>query len=836
MVNLPQPPELSAIPLKPVIIGIIVTVILLVLGYLGLSFQEQRQAQEFAEQQKKNQEVVDELARQVASGLAPIRAKLSKLATSDTVIKLMSSDVAARQEAAGKLADSIEGSLLLRLLPKGQTQSNRQESPPLTFASMDMLRVATESNKQIPVEIHLGGTANEHLVMIERVYLGEELVGFVHLSLSPRVVRDAIAKIAPQNGYLEVRQRAVSGPPVVLARHGSPETLNSTSLVSSVPGTAFLASYRSSSRSTGSSGVGWQIPAAVLAFLLVTAGLVRKRLSSKPKQTAMTVQYAGAIQAVLDGAHPGLEQLLPGGSGKFPEQNAAPSAPVEPVPSGLDLDFDLEEANLEDSSANQLVDHGPADLGIEVSEQISETTTEELATLVPTKIFRSYDIRGVVGESLTADGVYQIGRALGSEAHDRGQQTVVVARDGRNSSQELRDGLIEGLRDAGRDVLDIGLTPTPVLYFATAYLDSHSGVMVTGSHNPPEYNGLKIVLDGKTLSGEAIQAIRDRVESQNYTNGDGSVQSMEIIPDYIRRVGEEVPVTFDALKVVIDCANSVPGIVAPHILRSIGHDVIELFCDVDGNFPNHHPDPSQPENLAALIEAVLAEEADLGLAFDGDGDRLGVVDNKGNIIWPDKQLMLFARDVLKNNPGAKVIYDVKCSRSLPQDIEAHGGEAIMSRTGHSIIKNKMEEVGALLAGDLSGHIFFKDRWYGFDDAMYCAARLLEILVEADRPSADLFAELPGGEVTPEIRIALPEDQHQEFMKKILAAANFEHGEITTLDGLRVDFNDGWGLIRPSNTTPSIVLRFEGNDQAALDRITGEFRTLIKSVDQNLDFA
>ncbi|TDJ67303.1 MAG: phosphomannomutase/phosphoglucomutase [Proteobacteria bacterium] len=450
-------------------------------------------------------------------------------------------------------------------------------------------------------------------------------------------------------------------------------------------------------------------------------------------------------------------------------------------------------------------------------------------------IFRSYDIRGVVGETLTVEAVYQIGRAIGSEADARGQQTVITARDGRNSSQEIRDALIEGLRDSGRDVLDIGLTPTPVLYFATHHLDAHSGVMITGSHNPPEYNGLKIVLDGESLSGEAIQAIRERIEKDDFTVGEGTMQSTEIIPDYIRRISEEIPVTLgNALKVVVDCGNSVPGIVAPHILRAIGHDVIELYCEVDGNFPNHHPDPSQPENLEDLIQAVQDEDADIGLAFDGDGDRLGVVDTGGNIIWPDRQMILFARDVLSRNPGAKIIYDVKCSRLLADDIKKHGGEPIMARTGHSLIKRKMQETGALLGGEMSGHIFFKERWYGFDDALYAAARLLEILVNADGSPDQVFADLPGGVVTPELRLAMPENEHAKFMQQVVDAAEFDDGEVHTIDGLRVDFSDSWGLIRASNTTPCLVLRFEGDDDAALERVTNRFKDLLHKVDASLD--
>ena len=832
MVNIPTTPKLGTFPLKTVVIGLILLCLAIAAGMFAIDHIEAKKAEELQQEQDRYQKVTDGIALKIAQNLAPVRSQLAELAKQPEIADAFSKEPELRKSIAESLATDIDSLLLLRILGVDEPHISRTESPPLTFASIDMLRVAGKTNKLIPVELHLGGTDNEHIVMIERVFVGEELTGFLHLSLSPSIIREPVNNLDLKDGYLEVRQRSISGPPVVLARVGTPPGTQRASLVSKIPGTTFLASYRYGAEEKQSSAdlSSYALPVTALLLLLIVAGLLRSKLR-KPAALGgnLDVEYAGAIKAVLDGSNPGLEELLPGGSGEFPTQaKTEPTQPAEELPSGLDIDFDLEETQSTDE--NEIVDHGPPDLGIE----ISETTTEELATLVPTKIFRSYDIRGIVGESLTSDGVYQIGRALGTEAKELGEQTVVVGRDGRNSSPELREGLIEGLRDSGCDVLDVGLVPTPILYFATHYLDSHSGVMVTGSHNPPEYNGLKIVLDGQTLSGEAIQAIRARVETQDYASGEGKMQTMEIIPDYIRRVGEEVPVTFDALKVVVDCANSAPGIVAPHILRAIGHDVIELYCDVDGNFPNHHPDPSQPENLADLIEAVQQEDADIGLAFDGDGDRLGVVDNEGNIIWPDRQLMLFARDVLKNNAGAKVIHDVKCSTGLPQDIQAHGGEAIMSKSGHSIIKGMLEESGALLAGDLSGHIFFKDRWYGFDDALYAAARLLEILVEAERPSAEVFAELPGGVATPELHIPMAEENHQPFMDEVLKSANFDNAEITTLDGLRVDLANGWGLIRPSNTTPAIVLRFEGDDENALEAIKAQFRELLKNVDSSVE--
>jgi phosphomannomutase / phosphoglucomutase len=337
-------------------------------------------------------------------------------------------------------------------------------------------------------------------------------------------------------------------------------------------------------------------------------------------------------------------------------------------------------------------------------------------------------------------------------------------------------------------------------------------------------------LGGQALSGEAITAIRDRIKAGNFTQGTGDLLTTDILSDYIRRITEDIPAALSrSFKVVIDCGNGVPGAVAPQLLRALGHEVIELYCEVDGEFPNHHPDPSQPENLKDLIEMVKGQKADLGLAFDGDGDRLGVVDGMGNIIWPDQQMMLFAKDVLSRNPGQEIIFDVKCSNHLKHFIEAHGGKPTLWKTGHSLIKTKMKESGAPLAGEMSGHIFFKERWYGFDDALYAAARLLEILLKEKSTPTAVFAQLPSGIATPELRLAMPEQEHAPFMEALIKKASFEGAEIITVDGLRVDFRDGWGLIRPSNTTPYLILRFEADDQGALERIQEEFRRLLQAV-------
>ncbi|HEW98300.1 MAG TPA: phosphomannomutase/phosphoglucomutase [Beggiatoa sp.] len=448
-------------------------------------------------------------------------------------------------------------------------------------------------------------------------------------------------------------------------------------------------------------------------------------------------------------------------------------------------------------------------------------------------IFRAYDIRGIVGESLTEEIVTQVGQAIGSEAAARNRPQIVVARDGRLSGPNLIEALIEGLQAAGREVIDIGMMPTPVLYFATYYLKTGSGVMLTGSHNPPNYNGLKIMLGGETLSGEAIQALKTRIDNGDLITGSGFRHTTDIHHAYISHIHKEVKLA-RPFKVVVDSGNGVAGVVAPHLMQGLGCEVVKLFCEVDGHFPNHHPDPSMPENLEDLKKAVLAEGADLGLAFDGDGDRLGVVDAKGRIIWPDRQMILYATDLLKRHPGAQIIYDVKCTRHLANAIEQNGGKPKMWKTGHSFIKSEIKKSGALLGGEMSGHIFFKERWFGFDDALYTAARLLEILSQDSRTPEEVFAAIPDAVNTPELKLEMTEfGEHYKLMQKIRDTFHFEGAEIATIDGIRADFKDGWGLVRPSNTTPCLVIRFEADNQAALNRIQEEFRRQFLAIDSTL---
>jgi len=454
--------------------------------------------------------------------------------------------------------------------------------------------------------------------------------------------------------------------------------------------------------------------------------------------------------------------------------------------------------------------------------------------LITPTIFRAYDIRGVVDQDLTEAAARLIGQALAGQVQAAGLKQMAVGRDGRLSGPRLQQALMEGLLAGGCDVIDVGQVPTPVLYFATHHLATGCGVVVTGSHNPPDYNGLKMVVNGITLAESAIQQLRTDIETGQLPTGEGQLLGEDVLPAYRQRITNDI-VLGRALKIVVDCGNGVTGDVAPALLRELGCEVVELFTEVDGNFPNHHPDPSKPENLVDLIATVADHQADLGLAFDGDGDRVGVVTPTGDVIWPDRLMMMFARDLLQRNPGATILYDVKCTRHLPAVIAAAGGHPVMCRTGHSLVKAEMKAQKAALAGEMSGHIFFGERWYGFDDGLYGACRLLEIISKDSRPVQALFDELPNAVNTPELHIEMKEGEPHALIPKLVQSADFPDAEVATLDGIRVDFSDGFGLARASNTTPVMVLRFEGDDQAALERITGQFRELFQRVAPQVKF-
>lgn len=524
--------------------------------------------------------------------------------------------------------------------------------------------------------------------------------------------------------------------------------------------------------------------------------------------------YATAANASTD--HPG--------SGASQATAAAPSQPadlVDPLFQDadiLDIDFLDEDQDI---------------LGLE---QTPVMNTPHLAPKLPADIFRAYDIRGVVGTSLTAETAYWVGRAIGSESLAQGEPNVAVGRDGRLSGPELVQQLIQGLLDCGCTVSDVGMVPTPVVYYAANILSGKSAVMLTGSHNPPDYNGFKIVIAGDTLANEQIQALKTRIDNNDLASGVGSVEQVDVLERYFKQIRDDIALA-SPMKVVVDCGNGAAGVIAPQLIEALGCTVIPLFCEVDGNFPNHHPDPGKPENLVDLIAKVKAEKADLGLAFDGDGDRVGVVTNTGTMVYPDRLLMLFAKDVVSRNPGADIIFDVKCTRRLTPLISGYGGRPVMWKTGHSLIKKKMKETGALLAGEMSGHIFFKERWFGFDDGIYAAARLLEILSQEKRDAEQVFAAFPSDISTPEINIQVTEQSKFSIIDALQRDGTWGEANITTLDGVRVDYPKGWGLVRASNTTPVLVLRFEAESDDELERIKQVFRTQLQGVaaDLNLPF-
>jgi len=772
-------------------------------GGLWLYDQHQTRAEEARAQAL--EESASALARDIAALLkAPLEAV--DILVRDPLLLAALSDGQPTEALENRLASAIPGALRVRLIRRGQMQTDPAANPPFTYASLDLLLKAERGPGASGIEVHAAGTPEEHLELARRLPAEGTVEGFLHVSLDAGALREKLpALLTRQEVASATVQQSMNGvPPIVVARIGAPGSGTEVRINRPIAGTAWQLVLEPRD---GRIEVDYLRLVVLPMLVLLLLGLLVMEYRAR---RARAVQQAPAIAP----APP------------RPAQAASAVAQVPPVLAA-------------DESVRAETPLPPPETGADSLPAFEPPSPESEASapagVIAPGIFRSYDIRGVVGETLTADAVRLIGLAFGAEAAARGQKMVVVGRDGRHTSPELHAALVDGLRAVGRDVLDVGMVPSPVLYFASQYLATRTGVMVTGSHNPPEYNGLKLVLDGETLSGEAIQAIRRRIERGDWEElGRGDLQEMEIVPDYIRRVTEDIPVSLtSAFKIVVDCGNAVPGKIVPDILRALGHDVIELFCEVDGDFPNHHPDPSQPENLSDLIAMVAHEQADLGLAFDGDGDRLGVVDSAGGILWPDRQMMLFARHILKRHPGSKVVFDVKCSHLLAEDIRQAGGEPIMARSGHSLIRHTMQECGALLAGDLSGHLFFKDRWYGFDDAIYAAARLIEIIVDSGESSAEIFARLPAAHSTPELRVDLPEDQHAAFMQRLRTALDFPDGRLTEIDGIRVDFKDSWGLIRPSNTTPCLTLRFEGSDEGALALVQDRFRNLLHTVSPGL---
>ncbi|RMF16218.1 MAG: phosphomannomutase/phosphoglucomutase [Gammaproteobacteria bacterium] len=758
-------------------------------------------------------------------------------------------DSQAQTDAAGWVAGSLDGAVRAALFTKGSAARDFSEPVPVGFAALEMIRQAESGNTIWPEAF--SAQKKWFIQYAAPVRVEGEIRGVLIVFYDAKAVLD---RLSVQGGRFELLQKVdQSLQPFVAQGEGSGPVVSS-----GLSHPLWQVRFQPASVQAGAADmIGLAAGgAAGLVLLLLVWGLViprthrllqgemadleafiKVRLSGQGSRAMPTLRtalvndaltrIAGLIKAYTGQARPAASPKTsdagPRARETTPAREALPETDEEPLFQGID-DLDLDDTL--EGGVTSLQESEPI-----VDDDIMEIVEQERVE-VPPGIFRAYDIRGIVDETLTEDIVREIGRAIGSEGRDRGVSSICVGWDGRTSSPVLARALTEGLTSAGLDVIQVGQVPTPVLYFATHHLNTGSGVMVTGSHNPANYNGLKMVLGGETLAQDAIQALYRRIQTQNYAQGQGSVTERDVSADYIDVIVNDIAVAAP-LKVVVDAGNGVAGELGPRLLEELGCEVIPLYCEVDGSFPNHHPDPGKPENLQDLIRAVQENQADLGIAFDGDGDRIGVVTNAGKIIYPDRLLMLFARDVVSRNPGADIIFDVKCTRRLNPLISGYGGRPIMWKTGHSLIKAKMKETGALLAGEMSGHIFFKERWYGFDDGLYSAARLLEILGIDDRTSDDVFADFPEDVSTPEINVQVSEDTKFELIERLAALTDWGDGNVSTIDGIRVDYADGWGLCRASNTTPVLVLRFEADNEEALERIRSLFRARLLQVAPSL---
>jgi phosphomannomutase/phosphoglucomutase len=661
------------------------------------------------------------------------------------------------------------------------------------YAKADILAEARESEGPARVQVHGCGDAL-CLAFARPIRNGDQVAGFMYALLPLQDIRAQLEANTVASGRLELRQgKSLSTGGTVIRLGDNEFASEEADVIEPIPGSLLAIATR--------------VP--TLFRLGAIFGLFGERGS-----LSLLLQGLVALGAIA-----GLvvyRRRLSGGAPGEPEVSLEerPRATME---------------QLQQKLAANAAASAPA---VVVEEARPEPTTTAAAGALDRSMFRAYDIRGIVDSNLTPGTAQLIGHAIGSVVREQGMTDVVVARDGRLSGPELSQALIRGLRSAGCNVIDIGAAPTPVLYFATYHLNTGNGVMVTGSHNPPNYNGFKIMVGGQTLAEDAIQDIFARIVEGRLAHGSGGVSAVDVKADYIERITSDVQ-AMRRLKVVVDAGNGIAGAFAPAVLEGIGCEVMPLYCEVDGRFPNHHPDPSDPHNLEDVKIAIKQYSADLGVAFDGDGDRLGVVTKSGEIIYPDRTLMLFAEDVLTRNPGAAIIYDVKCTGQLSEHILRNGGSPVMWKTGHSLIKAKMREEDSALAGEMSGHFFFGERWYGFDDGIYAAARLMEILAQRDEEPEAVFATLPKGVSTPELKIEMAEGEHYAFIERFREKAKFPGAKVTTIDGVRADYKDGFGLVRCSNTTPCLVLRFDALNKIGLDRIQDSFRGQLLALDPNL---
>lgn len=743
----------------------------------------------------------------------------------DLVALFGEGDAAALKAEQGRLTRLVPDALQIRLLPVGVSEPDTELSPNLGYASLQLIRQAEQHAGVLPAQVH-GSNADQHIAIAVgvRAASGEQAQGVIHAAFPIATLKKMLELADARTGRLELQQVIPNKAPFTIASSG-PEVSSGTPPDGTLPidGAIWQLVY------WGAVGSGLDllsllmlVAPGVLVFLL--AGLLLYLLSQRMVKALKSDQHA--ILTLFEAFTAG--------------------RPLKTKPAFLgDLQptFDVLEHQIKElrqskgEKAKVLSAASEVTGGITVDEEVAPVAGRAAVSLNPSveispTIFRAYDIRGVVGKTLSEEVVALLGQAIGSEVFDKGYQSVLVARDARKSSDALQSALIQGLKASGRDVIDIGLVPTPLLNYAVHDHNIECGVIVTGSHNPPQYNGLKLVIGGESPTNQGIQDLRRRIDARQLLQGEGSFDSLDVVADYIERVVSDVRLG-QPLKVVVDCGNGAASVVAPELYRQLGCEVVELYCTVDGNFPNHHPDPGDPRNMQALQKAVVEHQAALGLAFDGDGDRIGVVDSSGKLIWPDRLLMYLAIDVLTREPGGDIIYDVKCSRHLANIILSNGGRPLMWKSGHSNLKAKMKETHALLAGEFSGHIMFSERWYGFDDGLYAGARLLEILSLDYRTSAEVFADLPEGLTTPEYTLPLEEGRALTVMKAVDQMQDLPDARLVKIDGLRAEFEQGWGLMRASNTTPALLFRFEADSESGLEKVQSIFRNLLTKVAPDL---
>lgn len=741
-----------------------------------------------------NEQVVQERQVDLTNFIQQQRKQLLGLADEKVIKTLILEQNNELQLSTEKSLEERFQAIQVRIIPLGSAKKTDEGKVPIRFSELDLISRAETGEMPFPEALPLEKDWIVHWVV--PVKKDNQVIGSVFVTLPAQELIQRFRSVDSTLGEFQLLQEFSASPVQTLDKIGEP-TSNSNS-IAKIPNTYWAVKFTASDSVKATAApplTMWLVAVGAIA----TISLLLCWIGSRYAYLVMLRKDTGQQQS--------LQQLV--------------SLTKQSVEDGPDLMYQKKDVlDVEIIAEDQKI------LGIDEStgKQTGMSNVPAIdASSIPAHIFRSYDIRGIYAKEITLDLAYKIGQAVGSEALDQGEKYIVVGRDARIHSEDLTRALIKGILRTGCYVINIGVVPTPLLYFSTFHFsDTNSGVMVTASHNSKEFNGFKVVMQNQALSDNGVLELRERIITQRLHQGVGEEVARDIINDYIDRIFSDVAIAGN-IKLVVDAGNAVPGIVAPRLFEELGCEVIPLFCDLDGNFPNHDPDPTVEKNLQALIAKVKETNADLGVAFDGDGDRLVVVTPRGDILWPDRLLMLFAKDVLQRNPGADILFDVKCSRLLNQVISGYGGRPIMWKTGHSPMKAKMEETRALIGGEYSGHIFIKDRWYGFDDGIYAMARLLEIITLRDQKIDSIFAAFPSQISTPEIRISVPDQEKFSIISTIVEHAKFPNCVVNTIDGLRVDFEKGWGLVRASNTSAALTFRFEAETQEELDKIKKVFK-------------